>query len=420
MKRKALWAVPWVLVMVMMVGSPVWGQGVEMIDFEEHPANPPGTSGESIDPDFYRDRGVRFESGTVLQYEEGFASSGRNGLEMCYSREFCTAPFQIGFDAPQQGVTVRVGYSGTLDEPARVLMVAFDDNRARVAVAELMLEPGSPVPVGPKLAVEDLAGRITAVEVRWSDATRFMSFLVIDDLLFEPFVPVVDFAADPLFLESIESVAGEIVVTNIGNVAVSFFVTLNDPAGAFELLGTTCNEGLAPGDSCVLQVRFGPRDAGEYTTEAVLRGQDGGPIFAIPISGRKPLQEVIPTTVAPPTSAPPSTVAPTTAVPTSVAPTAAPVSPSASDGGGDSNTTLILVLLVAIGGSVWLIRRWRAKPPNAAKPSDGTPPPTPTVTVTPDEGSNEITTGDRQPVTAIRVAADPGRTTTTLTEEKPS
>ncbi len=53
-------------------------------------------------------------------------------------------------------------------------------------------------------------------------------------------------------------------------------------------------------------------------------------------------------------------------------------------------------------------------------PSDATPPPTPTVTVTPDEGSNEITTDDRQPVTAIRVAADPGSTTTTLTEEKPS
>ena len=48
------------------------------------------------------------------------------------------------------------------------------------------------------------------------------------------------------------------------------------------------------------------------------------------------------------------------------------------------------------------------------------PPPTPTVTVTPDEGSHEITTDDRQPVTAIRVAADPGSTTTTLTEEKPS
>jgi len=405
--------------MVVMVGSPVWGQGVEMIDFEEHPANPPGGPGESIDPDFYRDRGVRFEGGTVLRYEEGFASSGRNGLEMCYSREFCTAPFQIGFDAPQRGVTVQVGYSGTLDEPARVLMVAFDSNGARVAVAELMLEPGSPVPVGRELTVEDLAGRITAVEVRWSDATRFMTFLVIDDLLFEPFVPVGDFVADPLFLESIESVAGEIVVTNIGNVAVSFFVTLDDPAGAFELLGTTCNEGLAPRDSCVLQVRFGPRDAGEYTTEAVLRGQDGGPIFAIPISGRKPLPGVTPTTVAPPATAPPSTVAPTP-----VATTAAPVGPSSSDGDGDSFTTLIatliVVLLVAIGGSVLLIRRWRAKPPSAAQPSDGTPPPTPTVTVTPDEGSHEITTDDRRPVTAIRVAVDPGRTTTTLTEEKPS
>ena len=412
MNRKALWAVPWVLLMVMLVGSPARGQGGEIVDFEEHRANPPGTGGVSIDSDFYRDRGVRFEAGTVLRYEEGFASSGRNGLEMCYSSEFCTAPFQIGFDDPQQGVSVRVGYSGTLDEPARVLMVAFDSEDAPVAVAEVMLEPGSPVPVRQELAVVDLAGRITAVEIRWRDDTRFMNSLAIDDLVFEPFLPVVDFAADPIPLFFEEPVAEDIVVTNTGNVAVSFFVTL-DPVGAFELLGTPCSEGLAPGDSCVLRVRFDPPDAEEYTTEVVLRGLAGGPIFAIPISGRQRLLDVPPTTLAD---------APTTAVQTTVAPTAAPhFDPSPSDGGGDSFATPILVLLVALGGSVLLIRRWRAKPPMPAQPSDGTlPPPTPTVTVTPDEGSNEITTDDRQPVTAIRVAVDPDRTTTTLTEEKPS
>jgi hypothetical protein len=244
-----------------------------------------------------------------------------------------------------------------------------------------------------------------------------MNSLVIDDLVFRPFVPVVDFAANPfpLFFESIEPVADDIVVTNIGNVAVSFFVTL-DPVGAFELLGTPCSEGLAPGDSCVLRVRFDPSDAGEYTTEVVLRGADGGPIFAIPILGIQPLLEVTPTTLADA----PTTAAPTTAVQTPVAPTAAPFDPSPSDGGGDSFATLIVVLLVALGGSVLLIRRWRGKPPKAAPPSDGAlPPPTPTVTVTPDVGSNEITTDDRQPVTAIRVAVDPDRTTTTLTEEKP-
>jgi hypothetical protein len=52
--------------------------------------------------------------------------------------------------------------------------------------------------------------------------------------------------------------------------------------------------------------------------------------------------------------------------------------------------------------------------------SDDTSQPTPPVTVTPDEGSSEITTDDRRPITAIRIAADPGRTTTTLTEDNPS
>jgi hypothetical protein len=52
--------------------------------------------------------------------------------------------------------------------------------------------------------------------------------------------------------------------------------------------------------------------------------------------------------------------------------------------------------------------------------SDDTSQPTPTVTVTPGQGSSEITTDDRRPVTAISVAVAPGRTITTLTEDNPS
>ena len=52
--------------------------------------------------------------------------------------------------------------------------------------------------------------------------------------------------------------------------------------------------------------------------------------------------------------------------------------------------------------------------------SDDTSQPTPTVTVNPDEGSSEISTDDRRPVTAICVAVAPGETITTLTEDNPS
>jgi hypothetical protein len=52
--------------------------------------------------------------------------------------------------------------------------------------------------------------------------------------------------------------------------------------------------------------------------------------------------------------------------------------------------------------------------------SNDTSQPTPTVTVTRGERSSEITTDDRRPVTAIRIAVAPGATTTTLTEDSPS
>ena len=126
MRRMALRGALLAVAIQMILGSPAGGQSVEVVDFEDHPA------GRDIDPAFYIDRGIRFEGGTVLEYQEGFASSGRHGLEMCYSQEFCTTPFRIRFESAQKSVSVFVGYSGRLADAPPVLMVAFDANGQRL------------------------------------------------------------------------------------------------------------------------------------------------------------------------------------------------------------------------------------------------------------------------------------------------
>ena len=95
-----------------------------------------------------------------------------------------------------------------------------------------------------------------------------------------------------------------------------------------------------------------------------------------------------------------------------------PVARPATNRTGLLGTAACAVGLAGIGA----VRtgRLRLDRSSAEQLSDDTSQPTPTVTVTPDEGSSEITTDDRRPITAIRVAVAPGATITTLTEDNPS
>ena len=443
MRRMALRAALLAAALPMILGSPASGQSGDVIDFEDHPV------GIDIDPGFYIDRGARFEGGTVLEYGEGFASSGRNGLEMCYSEEFCTTPFRISFELGQQSVAVVVGYSGRLGEAPPVLLVAFDGDGQRLDASDVVLEPGSPVPVRHVLEVRDPEGGIRAVEIRWSDAQRFMNFLVIDDVKFEPTFPDV-LVADPseLVLESESS--GEIIVTNKGSGAVSFTVGLADEAGVFELLDTTCGGTLAPGESCMLVVRFGSRAQGEYHEAAVLLDRTGEQLLAIPIIGHEAPVE---TTTSPPTTSittsPASSttsVASTTTAASSASTTTAASSASTTTSTSSASTTTSAIVVptteprsdVTIGvrltrqvpvatsivgaiGGVFLLARWRRRRANTrARHLESTTKIHATVRVIPDQGSHQITADDRQPVTAIRIATGPGGVLTTLVEVKSS
>jgi hypothetical protein len=446
MRRMTLRAALLAAAIPMILGSPAGGQSVEVIDFEDYP------TGRDIDPAFYIDRGIRFEGGTVLEYEEGFASSGRNGLEMCYSEEFCTTPFRIRFVSAQRNVSVFVGYSGRLAEAPPVLMVAFDADGQRLFDNDVVLEPGSPVPVRHVLEVHDPEGRILAVEIRWSDARRLMKFLVIDDVTFELILPLV-LVSDPseLVLESESS--GEIVVTNNGKGAVSFTVGLADDTGAFELLDTTCGARLAAGESCTLVVGFGSLAPGEFTAAAVLLDPNGEQLFAIPLIGHEAPVETTTTspsttstitsststttsststttfssstttfsasTTTSPTST--ATASSSTATSSAVVPTTQPGS-NITTGEGPTREVQLLAtsIVVAIGGVFLLatLRSRRAK--TGARHLESTTQINATVRVIPDQGSHQITTDNRRPVTAIRIVTDPGGVTTTLMEVKSS
>jgi len=438
MRRMALRAALLAAAAPMILGSPAWGQSAEVIDFEDHPA------GRDLDFALYVDRGIRFEGGKVLEYEEGFASSGRNGLEMCYSEEFCTTPFRISFESGQRSVSVFVGFNGRLAEAPPVLMVAFDANGQRLVDNDVVLEPGSPVPVRRLLEVHDPEGRIRAVEIRWSDARRFMNFLVIDDLTFELILPLV-LVSDPseLVLES-DSV-GEIIVTNNGKGAVPFTAGLADDTGVFELVDTTCGGRLAPGESCALVVGFGARAPGEYRAAAVLLDPNGDPLFTIPIIGHEAAVET--TTTSP--SATSTTTSSTSTTTSSTSATASPASTTTSPAStatasistatsstiepttqprsnftrrGDLPRQVLLATgsFVAIGGVFLLAKRRRRRANTRARHLKSTIQINATVRVVPDQGSYQITTDDRQPVTAIRIATDPGGVTTTMMEVKSS
>ena len=444
--RRGFWTALLILVIASTAATPAGGQSLEVIDFDDHPANPAGTPGTSLEPDFYAERGVRFSLGaTVLEYDPGFASSGSNGLEMCYSAEFCSTPFQIGFDSPQQSVTVSVGYSGGLEEAVPVLMVAYDINGARLDVDETLIGPGSPVPIAQQLSVGPTDPRVTeaasdglisAVEIRWRDATRAMNSLAIDDLVYEPFVPFVAFETEPTGLTF--NTAGsfsEVLVTNIGNVPAVFDVAIAGDAAAIVLDDTRCREELAPDGSCMIGVGFDPGEEGEYTAAIVLISPQLEQNHEVPITGSlAPVVGPPPTTVPTGTTTGPNDAAADTDEPSATDDAAADDDatdtdePAATDdaaaggaGNGEPGSDFtapltVLIVLVAIGGGALLYRLRPGHSPSrrARNPSRTTP----TVRVSSDPGTTAVTVDDRQPVTGIRVLSDRG-TTTLMEEDRP-
>lgn len=439
--RRELWTALLILGIVSTAVSSAEGQSLETIDFDDHPANPQGTPGIFLDPDFYADRGVRFSIGaTVLAYEPGFTPSGSNGLEMCYAAEFCSTPFSASFDSPQTTVSVAIGYSDALNIDASVVMVAYDANGSAVDFDTASLGPGAPVPVATQLSVgpveprvaaaQESDGLITMIEIMWADEARAMNSLAIDNLVYEPFVPFLAFFVEPAVLRfGSPAEAREVLVTNVGNVIAVLDLTLEGDTEAFVLDDSACGDELAPGSSCSVSVRFNPPADGEYLAEIVIVSPQLEQNQVVPIDGilspqggttettdaggddngatdSEATDDVSDATIADESS---ESEAESRNEPTEEA---TPEPGTTDDGQSPLMTPMAIVaVLIAIGGGALLLRL-RPGRHGPGRADTNSPRAQATVRVSPDQGTSQVTTDQQQPVTAIRVKADSGTTTT--------
>src|SRR5262249_7744393 len=91
----------------------------------------------------YANLGVIFNQPTALNYQNqpGFAHSGVNAIEQCYSREFCNTPIEMSFTSGQRRVKVWVGYSSNLETSQTVILRALDAAGAQIGQSTVVLNP---------------------------------------------------------------------------------------------------------------------------------------------------------------------------------------------------------------------------------------------------------------------------------------
>jgi hypothetical protein len=151
---------------------------------------------------------------------------------------------------------------------------------------------------------------------------------------------------------------------------------------------------------------------GTYQGGAILLAEDEDLLLGIPLTGTLSAVETPSLTPAPGATSPPATPAP---VPTEAPTDGSPITSPPADPGDDPATPIIPIGLAALGAIGLLIWGVTHKPRGLVEQPI---PPGTAVQVLPDAGTHEITQDDRQPVTAIHIAAEPGRTTIILTEEE--
>jgi len=344
------------------------------IDFEDYPATGPGTPAGPGITDFYADLGVTFNSPSVLDYDqgiaiEGFARSGSQVAEHCYSQEFCSVPIRIDFDDPQARVGMWVGYSWTgLERTDEVMMIGYDAEGSRVAVASVALPGGDIVPVDTFVEVWSPEVPIRSVEVRWDDAQTPTNGLAIDDVTFEPWAPSVspdpDGSIDLGKAEIGSVVEGVFDVVNTGNTAVAIDeVTGSEGLVVVESLCTGVS--LLPGERCAVTVVMASESAGVIGGFAAVSTSAGGLSVELISSFVEP--EAAPTTSVPEpvtTVAPPTTEAQpvTTGQPVTTEASEIPLVTISRQEPDDEETggALVPVVLV-VGGAYALRRRARAR-----------------------------------------------------------
>ena len=111
----------------------------------------------------YQAKGATFNSPLVRDYSPtpGFTHSGKQGIELCFAAEFCTAALNVSFTTGEKHVKVFVGFTSQLGQASPVSMRALDANGATVAQQTVMLGPSAAaIPVQVPLEVTSAAANI--------------------------------------------------------------------------------------------------------------------------------------------------------------------------------------------------------------------------------------------------------------------
>jgi len=160
-----------------------------LIDFESISANKPGTPEAGIVSTQYGDSGITFNNAVPLDYSDSpdFAHSGTKAIEQCYSKEFCTTPFEMTFTTAQKHIKVWVGYRGNLAETRTVVLRAFDAGGTEVsqATATLQSNSASSQSISTPLEVITETPSIIRATVSFSPDTVLMNNLALDDIEFD-------------------------------------------------------------------------------------------------------------------------------------------------------------------------------------------------------------------------------------------
>jgi hypothetical protein len=283
--------------------------GTEVITFDSYPANISGSGAAPPISDEFASQGLLFPRGaTALVFDEtsfpprpDLPRSGDTVITSCYSREFCSSVILMAFDPPLSELTLFAGYSASLDEPALLILEGLDGNGEVVGSEEVTIEAApQATSANTSISVVDAEGRIEGAIVRWADAGRFLSQLIVDDVTVTPFVAAFELTIEPSAVELTvedEVVRETLTLSNTGNVALPFltfftldgFQNLSDETGA-ELsadIDEDCLVQMEPGQSCdlILQATPDPENEQELSAEGVLtlRGPSGAPAREIPI-----------------------------------------------------------------------------------------------------------------------------------------
>lgn len=172
--------------------------GPTIINFDDLVTGGLGTGGPISVINQYASQGITFNGPVAIDFSKGtaipgFAHSGTNAIEQCYSQEFCTAPIDIRFSQGQARVKVWVGYDKINNEKTPIILRAFDSSGKQIAKDSENLMEGGPTPIQIPLEVSTInqksplltRNKIVRVTVDFADENRYTNGLAIDDVEFQ-------------------------------------------------------------------------------------------------------------------------------------------------------------------------------------------------------------------------------------------